>query len=757
MTTTIRTVAARGVGISVPRPDGIPKLKGEFAYSSDLEAEGMLWGATVRSPHASARIVSIDVAPAMAMAGVRTVLTQDDVPGSGHFGLVVPDQPVFATGEVRYWGQPVAVVAAADRETARRAAAAVVVTYEVLEPLVDAAAAVKAGSSYRVMEVVNGDPTARGEVVVEGEYEVAMQDQAPLGTESGLAIPDGAGGVDLHISTQWLHEDHAQVIAALGMAAEQVRLHNAGVGGAFGSREDISLQIHLCLLALRTGRPVKMVYDRAESFVGHVHRHPARMRYRHEADREGNLIRVEAHLLFDGGAYASTSSAVLANACYFATGPYRVRSVSIHGAAARTNNPTAGAMRGFGAPQPCFAYEAQMDRLAAALGVDPIELRLKNALGTGDRLPTTGQLIAGSLPVRAVIESVEAMPLPEPEESDDPRRLPGGTGLTTPRAAVRRGIGFAVGIKNLAFSEGFDDFAEVRGVLTPDGLELHTAACEAGQGLITVLEQIGRSASGVDRVTVVFANTSQIGSAGSSSASRQTQMTGGAALRAATAVREAALRRSGGDRLDDAGVWQGDRLVASLADVLAAGPIEHLERFRHPRTVPPNATGQGDVHAGYVVAAHRAVVDVDAELGLVRVVRIDTAQDVGRAINPLSVLGQIEGGIMQGVGLAVMEEIVLDKGALKNASFTDYLLPTFLDAPEVEAILIEEPDHWGPFGAKGVGEPPTISSTAAVVAAIRDATGCQLNRVPVRPQDIAFGSRQSPVTSHQSEKRPGPS
>jgi CO/xanthine dehydrogenase Mo-binding subunit len=503
------------------------------------------------------------------------------------------------------------------------------------------------------------------------------------------------------------------------MAAEQVRLHNAGVGGAFGSREDISLQIHLCLLALRTGRPVKMVYDRAESFVGHVHRHPARMRYRHEADREGNLIRVEAHLLFAGGAYASTSSAVLANACYFATGPYRVRSVSIHGTAARTNNPTAGAMRGFGAPQPCFAYEAQMDRLAAALGMDPIELRLKNALGTGDRLPTTGQLIAGSLPVRAVIESVEAMPLPEPEESDDPRRLPGGTGLTTPRAAVRRGIGFAVGIRT-SRSRGFDDFAEV--VLTPTDWSC-TRRLRGRPGLITVLEQIGRSASGVDRVTVVFANTSQIGSAGSSSASRQTQMTGGAALRAATAVREAALRRSGGDRLDDAGVWQGDRLVASLADVLAAGPIEHLERFRHPRTEPPSATGQGDVHAGYVVAAHRAVVDVDAELGLVRVVRLDTAQDVGRAINPLSVLGQIEGGIMQGVGLAVMEEIVLDRGAMKNASFTDYLLPTFLDAPEVAATLIEEPDHWGPFGAKGVGEPPTISSTAAVVAAIRDATG----------------------------------
>ncbi|MEK7251721.1 MAG: molybdopterin cofactor-binding domain-containing protein, partial [Actinomycetota bacterium] len=605
------------------------------------------------------------------------------------------------------------------------------------------------GSTFRTMAIRNGDPDAHGEVVVEGEYEVGMQDQAPLGTEAGLAIPDGTGGIDLFVSTQWLHIDHAQVVASLGMPADRVRLHNAGVGGAFGSREDISLQIHLCLLALHTDRPVKMVYDRAESFVGHVHRHPARMRYRHEADRDGTLVRVEAHLLLDGGAFASTSSAVLANACYFAVGPYRARSVQVDGESARTNNPSCGAMRGFGAVQPCFGYEAQMDRLAAALGMDPVALRLKNALETGDRIATTNQLIVGSLPTREVIESVAAMPLPDPGVSDDPRHLPGGTGLTTPRSAVRRGIGLAVGIKNLAFSEGFDDYAEVRAVLTVNGLEMHTAASENGQGMVTVVEQISRTASGMDRVTMVVDDTSRIGSAGSTSASRQTQMTGGAALRAAEAVRDQALLRADGDRLDDEGVWRRGELVTSIADLLAQGPIEHLERFHHPTTNPPDAQGRGDVHAGYAVAAHRAVVDVDVELGLVRVVRLDTAQDVGKAINPQAVIGQIEGGIMQGVGLAVMEEIILDRGIMKNASFTDYLLPTFLDAPTVEAILIEHADHWGPFGAKGVGEPPTISSTAAVVAAIRNATGIALSRVPVRPEDIVFGSRQPPATSHQ--------
>ncbi len=735
---TRRPQVAGGVGTSAVRPDGIPKVTGDFDYSSDLEADGMLWGATVRSPHPHARIRSIDVAPALAMPGVAAVLTIDDVTGERHFGLDAHDQPVLADGETRFWGEAVAVVAADDRETARLAAAAIVVDYEVLEPLVDPEVAEERGEAFRAFEIVRGDQEAGGEVVVEGYYEVGMQDQAQLGTESGLAIPDGFGGVDLHVSTQWLHVDHEQVVAALGLPPDQVRLHMAGIGGAFGAREDISLQIHLCMLALRTGRPVKMVYDRAESFVGHVHRHPARLWYRHEADRDGTLRRVVARILLDGGAYMSTSPAVLANAAYFAVGPYRCDSVQVHAVAARTNNPPCGAMRGFGAVQSCFAYEAQMDRLADALGMDPIDLRILNALDHGDRIATTGQEIVGSLPTRRVIEALRDLPFPDDGAGDDPRRLPGGTGLTTPPGAVVRGVGFAVGIKNLAFSEAFDDFAEVRVELTADGIRIHTAAAEVGQGLVTVLEQIARTATGISRVEVVWDHTGQIGSAGSTSASRQTQMTGGAVLRACEVVAAEALRRADADSLDDEGAWRDDELVMSLADLVADGPISHLEQFRHPPTQRPDEHGTGDVHAGYAVAAHRAIVDVDPELGLVHVVRVDTAQDVGRALNPQAVIGQIEGGILQGVGLAVMEEIVLQDGVMRNASFTDYLLPTFLDAPDVTAVLIEEPDHWGPFGAKGVGEPPTISSTAAVVAAIRNATGRALTRAPVRPEDIAL-------------------
>ncbi len=301
-----------------------------------------------------------------------------------------------------------------------------------------------------------------------------------------------------------------------------------------------------------------------------------------------------------------------------------------------------------------------------------------------------------------------------------------------------RGIGYAVGFKNLAFSEGFDDFAEARVTLTPIGLDIHTAAIEVGQGMVTVLEQIARSATGIESARVIFADTSQIGSAGSTSASRQTQMTGGAVLKAAEQLRSEILDHYDADALNNDGVWRGGDLVVSLTEACLDRSFSVHVRNRHQGTDEPDEDGQGNLHVDFAVSAHRAVVDVDPELGLVRVVKIDTAQDVGFALNPQSVVGQIEGGTMQGIGLAIMEELVIRDGVILNPSFTDYLLPTFLDAPPIEAVLIEQPSSWGPFGAKGFAELPTISSTPAVVAAIRDATGRALTRVPVRPEDIAL-------------------
>ncbi|MFL5879788.1 MAG: xanthine dehydrogenase subunit D [Actinomycetota bacterium] len=755
-----RTRRAPGLGDSVLRPDAPAKTRGEFAFSSDLWMDGMVWGATVRSPHSHARIRSMDTAPALRIAGVHAVITNDDLWGSRTYGLEHHDQPVFADGVVRFHGEPVAAVAADHPETARRAAGAVAVHYDVLDPVVDPEAAMTApepihpaGNLFRHIRVRFGDPEAQGEVVVEGDYEVGMQDQAFLGPESGLAVPSEDGGVELYVATQWLHVDRDQIAACLNLPREKVRLTLAGTGGAFGGREDLSMQIHACLLALVTRKPVKMVYSREESFFGHVHRHPAKLWYRHHATREGKLVNVECRMVFDGGAYTSSSTAVISNASAFAPGPYFTPNAKIDGYAVRTNNPPCGAMRGFGAVQTSFAAEAQMDKLAAALDMDPVELRLRNALKTHDKL-ITGQVIIGAAPVAECIIACRDLPMPEPLTADAPvMALPGGAGLTALPGDVRRGVGFAVGFKNLAFSEGFDDYstARVRLELGPGDepvATVHTATAEVGQGFVTLAQQIARAELGVHEVVVQAADT-QVGSAGSTSASRQTMMSGGAVQMACSAVREVLLERAAldlhlapADMVLEEGelVTKDGAASVSLADALRAGPIEATREFHHAPTEPLDENGQGNAHWSLAFAAHRAVVDVDPELGLVRVVQMATTQDIGKALNPLAVTGQIEGGIAQGVGLAVMEEIIVDHGKVKNPSFTDYLLPTALDMPPVVQTWIEQPERLAPYGAKGVGEPPTISSTGAVVAAIRQATRLPLTRIPVRPDDIALAA-----------------
>jgi CO/xanthine dehydrogenase Mo-binding subunit len=393
-----------------------------------------------------------------------------------------------------------------------------------------------------------------------------------------------------------------------------------------------------------------------------------------------------------------------------------VDNLRIEGLAVYTNNPPCGAMRGFGAVQSCFAAEAQMDRLAEALEIDPVELRLLNALEPGGHLPT-GQLLTGALPTKEVIRRAAALPLPEPEELPrDVLRLPGGTGNTTRGEGVRRGVGFAVGFKNVCYSEGFDDFCTARVRLRADGgAEVHCASAEVGQGVTDVILRIAREELQTDDVTLAVGSTAKVGSAGSASASRMTWMAAGAVQLACRAAVEERVRR-GGAEVD----------------------VERV--YRHPRTFPLDPdTGQvtGErAHVAFAVAAMRAVVEVDVELGLSRVVWIGTAQDVGHALSRTAVEGQIEGGTAQGLGLALMEEIQTRDGAITNASFTDYLIPTFLDMPPVVSELVEEPEPDAPYGVKGVGEPPTVVSTAAIVAALRDATGRELTRVPVRPDDI---------------------
>jgi CO/xanthine dehydrogenase Mo-binding subunit len=735
--TTERPLTVGRIGERLLRDDAVPKVTGEFAYASDLSAPGMLWGDTLRSPHAHARIVSIDLSAGLGLDGVHAVLTHADVPGAKLYGLEFADQPVLAIDRVRYVGEPVVVVAAEHPEQARRALEAIVVEYEPLEPVVDMERALEQeplhpdrptmGHGYRddprpnvVRNIVirHGDPDTPGDVVVTGTYEVGIQDQAFLGPEAGLAVPDGEGGIDIHVATQWLHVDRDQVAPCLALRPEQVRLHLAGVGGAFGGREDLSMQIHGALLALHTGRPVKMVYDRAESFTGHVHRHPARIRCEHRATADGRLTCVRMAILLDGGAYASSSTAVASNAASFALGPYRVDNALIEATAVYSNNPPCGAMRGFGAVQTCFAAEAQMDLLAAELGIDAVELRLLNALEPGDILPT-GQIVTGSLPTREVIRRAAAIPLPPDEPLPrDPLRLPGGAGNTTTGEGVRRGVGFALGFKNICYSEGFDDYCTARVQLRADGSAVvHSAAAEVGQGVVGVILQVARTELGTDDVVLAPHTTAAVGSAGSASASRMTWMAAGAVRDACRAALEERETRGGGE-------------------------VDVERVYRHPRTTPLDPeTGQitGDrAHVALAVSAMRVVVEVDVELGLTRVVWVGTAQDVGKAINPLAVEGQIEGGTAQGLGLALMEELVTRDGAILNASFTDYLLPTALDMPPVAIELVEVPEPDAPYGVKGVGEPPTVVSTAAILSAVRAATGRPLTRVPVRPDDICL-------------------
>jgi len=444
-------VLVRGhVGELIVDSEAEPKVTGLFAYATDLHVEGMLWGATVRSPHPHAHIRGIDVAAALATEGVHAVLTSADLPGRHVYGIEVADQPVLASDVVRYAGEPVAVVAAVDAATARLAAERVAVDYEVLEPALDPAV----GDVLHAARIRYGEPVEGADVVVAGTYEIGMQDQAILGPPSALAIPAEDGGIDLHVATQLPDGERDQVCAALSLEPARLRLHPAGSGGTFGGREDAAIAIHACLLATHAKRPVQMTYGGDEAFRAHVHRHAAVLRYEHGATRDGELVYVKADVLLDGGAYTSSSPGVASTAACFAAGPYRVRSAEIDVRATCTNTPPCGALPGFGAVQVAVAHEAQMDLLAARLGLDPIELRLRNALVAGDRL-VTGQAIDGAVPVRELLERLRAMPIPPDHRTSpvDLRELPGGMANSTHGEDVARGVGYAVGFRNAALGD----------------------------------------------------------------------------------------------------------------------------------------------------------------------------------------------------------------------------------------------------------------------------------------------------------------
>ncbi|MFJ1755216.1 xanthine dehydrogenase family protein molybdopterin-binding subunit [Kitasatospora sp. NPDC088134] len=751
--------SATGLGSSPLRSDALPKALGIYPYAADLWAEGLLWGAVLRSPHPHARIVSVDTSAALAVPGVHAVVTAADLPpgpdgtpDGAPSGSVVPDRPVLAAGVVRHHGEPVAAVAADHPDTARLAAAAILVEYEVLEPVTDPEAAFHApplhpdGNLLRHLPLRTGDPDAVGAVVVEGLYQVGRQDPAPIGAEAGLAVPRPDGGVELHLSSTDPHGDRDRTAACLGLDPDRVRLVVTGVPGATGDREDLSFQVTLALLALRTGRPVKMVLTRAESFQAHPTRHPALLRYRHHADAEGRLVKVEAQVLLDGGAYADVSAEALASAVAFSVGPYTCPNVFVDAWAVRTNNPPAGRMRGEGALQTCFAHESQLDQLAQQLGIDPVEIRRRNAMTTGDPLPT-GQAVTCPAPVAGLLDALADSPLPA-LPVDDPEAdwlLPGGPGGAGDPGAVRRGIGYAVGMVHMLGAEGEDEVATATVRVSGDHATVICAAVDSGQGFATLARQIVQSVLGVSEVYIAPVDSDQAG-AGPSARGRHTWVSGGAVERAALMVRHQMLQPIAADfgmSVELLTISEGK--ITSYDGVLGMPVGEALEGRElwataqcrpHPTEPLDPENGQGDAFVSIAFCAMRAVVDVDIELGAVRVVDVTVAQDVGRALNPRQIEDRIEGAVAQGVGLALLENLRTEGGVPVNASLTGYRLPTALDTPAVRiAALLEERDVVAPFGAKAVSAVPAVVAPAAVAAAVRAATGLPVGRLPILPED----------------------
>ncbi|MEU3173338.1 molybdopterin cofactor-binding domain-containing protein [Streptomyces sp. NPDC007000] len=740
----------RGLGVSLPAADTRAQTEGTFPYAADLWAEGLLWAAVLRSPHPHARIASIDTTHAREMPGVHAVVTHEDVPGTPVYERGRSDRPVFASDVVRHHGEAIAAVAADHPDTARMAAAAVIVEYEVLDPVIDPEQAFEAeplhpdGNLIRHIPLRHGDPDAAGELVVDGLYRIGRQDPAPIGAEAGLAVPRPDGGVELYLASTDPHGDRDEAAAAFDLDPERVKIVVTGVPGATADREDQSFRLPLGLLALKTGCPVKLTATREESFLGHAHRHPTLLRYRHHADAEGRLVKVEAQILLDAGAYADTSSDALAAAVSFACGPYVVPNAFIEGWAVRTNNPPSGHVRGEGALQVCAAYEAQMDKLARKLGLDPAELRMRNVMATGDVLPT-GQTVTCPAPVAELLEAVRDHPLPPlPKDTpEDEWLLPGGPEGAGEPGAVRRGVGYGLGMVHMLGGEGADEVSTAT-VKVQDGVAtVLCAAVETGQGFTTLARQIVQEILGVDEVRVAPVDTDQP-SAGAGSRGRHTWVSGGAVERAAKMVRTqllAPLAHKFGMsaellQISDGRITSYDGVLSTpVADELVGKELWATAQCRPHPTEPLDESGQGDAFVGMAFCAIRAVVDVDIEIGSVRVVELAVAQDVGRVLNPAQLAARIEAGVTQGVGAALTENLRTPRGLVRHPDLTGYALPTALDVPDIRIVkLVEERDVVAPFGAKAVSAVPVVTSPAAIAAAVRAATGRPVNRLPVRPQ-----------------------
>jgi len=730
------------IGQRVRRPDAHDKVRGTALYVGDLPVAGALEAGVLRSPHPHARIRSLDVARARALPGVLAVLTARDVPGSNLIPLIQSDWPVLAEEYVRHVGEAVALVAAETHETLAAALRAIEVEYESLPALLDMEQALATGEIMAHWKVRRGEAgaalTRSDLVVVEGVYHTPHQEHATLEPNGVVAQPDGAGGMLLRGAFESPFSVRRAAASVLGRDLSSIRVASLVIGGGFGAKDDAASApaAQAALLAAASGRPVRLLLSRQEEMTATSKRHPARVKVRLGATQDGHLFAAEVDILLDGGAYATLSPLVLSEAAIHACGPYRVPNVRVDAKAVRTHKVPSGVFRGSGAVQAAFAFESQVDLLAERLSLDPLELRRRNALVVGDET-ITGQKLSASVGLREVLDRVA-----EASEWTARRAV-----FSHDAGAVRRGIGVAASYTGIGLGPVGRHLGPSGGgasvVVASDGsVTVAVGTADAGQGEATALAQIAADALGcpLELVRVIEADTSRVPEGGPATGSRSTLVSGNAIRDAASRVRAAIEGVVGDGGLP----WrEAVALVSQKRAGLAA----------HGWAIPPEptfdlGTGQGDAHMCYTFSACVAEVEVDTATGEVHVRRFTSGHDIGRVVNPMSAEGQVEGGVIQGLGYALLEEHVLRDGRIRNDGFSTYLLPTVLDAPEVRTVFVENPYPWGPSGAKGLADAPPVAVAPAVTAAIAHAVGVRLCELPATAERLWMALREKAGKAH---------
>jgi CO/xanthine dehydrogenase Mo-binding subunit len=727
-------VPTRYVGQRLRRPDAADKVRGRALYIEDLAPAGALTAGVLRSPHAHARIARLDTAAARALPGVHAVLTAADIPGRNLIPMIQADWPVLAEGEVRHVGEAVALVAAETPQAVAAALAAVRVEYDLLPARLDMEQALAAGEVMAHWKVRKGDAATAlrepGLVVVEGTWRTPYQEHAYIEPNGMVAAPDGMGGVIVWGSMQCPFYVQKAVASALGCDLSQARIVQTVTGGGFGGKEDAPSApgAQAALLARATGRAVRLIFTREEDMAVMSKRHPGRIRLRLGARTDGTLVAADVDYLLDGGAYATLSPVVLFRGAVHACGPYRLPHATVDARVVRTHTVPCGAFRGFGEPQVVFALESAMDELAEVLDLDPLELRRRNALREGDQT-ITGHRLTSSVGFTEVLDKVAA-------SSDWTRKREAYARDTGP---VRRGIGLAAcyyGVGLGAMGKHLNPAAASVVVAADGSVTVAVGTTEIGQGMVTVLSQIAAEALGcpMDLVHVVEADTSRVPDSGPTVASRTTVMSGNAIRDAAAKIREAMEPVIAGAAL----AWR---------EAVALCVLKQVGLAAHGWSVPPPTTfdfetGQGDAYICYSFSANAVEVEVDTETGETRVLRVFSGHDVGCVINPTTGEGQVEGGVVQGLGYALVEEHATQGGRIVNDQFSTYIIPTAPDTPEIHPILVEHAFPWGPYGAKGLGETPIIAVAPAVTNAIHHAAGVRLRQLPATPERVFEALRE---------------